>query len=253
MNFAASLPGAFAWPFRRPVRVAVWLSLSLAIAALRWMPWLPNPLRRGAGAVPLALAFAVAAAASYLFAVLRRSTHAPTESLPETFRNEVDFDHALQGLVEFLGALLVAYLPLGAFAAYATLQHPALLQDPAFRGVLFAFAAAGTLYLPMVLLLLGFSGDWRSGFNLALGVRSAVRLGSDYALCAAVFALPVATAWTLETFWVAGTVPGSGGAFAARSTASLAEFGLAIVAVRALGLLYSAREGDLGWEARRET
>ena len=252
MTFASSLPGAFAWPFRHRSRLAVWLSISLVVALARWLPW-TGRRGRGTGAAAILLGLAVAAGVAYLFAVLRRSTHAPEESLPETFKNEVDTDHALENLVEFLGACFVAYLPFLAFAGYAALFRRHYFRYEEFRAALFVLGAAGTLYLPMALLLLGFSGDWKAGFNLALGVRSAVRLGTDYALSASLFGLALIVGALVETLWVARTVPHGAEAFAARATASLAQFGLMIVAARGLGLLYLARERDLGWMAKRET
>ena len=61
-----------------------------------------------------------------------------------------------------------------------------------------ATVLAGTLYFPMALLLLGFTGDWRAGFNLPLGIRSMGRLGADYAVCVALFLGTAGLAGVLE-------------------------------------------------------
>lgn len=239
--------GALAWPFLHRVRVAILVLLPLGTAFLATFQ--PTRRRRGSVDWVLALAFALACSVSYLFAVLRRTTD-PRGPSPETFGREVDPDEALPDLLGFLGAMLIAYLPLAGLLVHAFFFTPDPLEPAAARIATGAAAVAGTLYFPMTLLMMGVAGDWRAGFNLPLGIRTIGRLGRDYLLCAGAFLATAATVFLVETLLVPSTPARSWPRFLARASGGVAEFYLAIVSMRVLGLLYLARHDRLGWAGR---
>ena len=240
---------SFAWPLASRVRLSILAALGFGLGFLRWLPWTRGAVsRRGDALLPLAFAFLVACGVSWLFGIVRRTTH-PDDRRPETFANELDKDDAWEDLLQFLGAFVVSYLPLLGFLGYA-LAHDGHAE---IRVALAATAVAGTAYFPMALLLLGSSGDWRAGFNLPLGLRSMGRLGAGYAGVVALFLAGIAVAVGLELAWVRATSTPSGEGWIARTSTSLAELYLGAVAMRALGLLYLARGDRLGWVAKNET
>lgn len=246
-SFARLCAGAFAWPFLRPVRAAILVLLPLGTALLAAFP--PRTLRRGTAGWVVALGFLLACTVSYLFAVLRRTTD-PHDPGPETFRREVDPEEALPDLLGFLGAMLIAYLPLAGLLVHAFFFTPRPLEAGEARIAAGLAGLAGTLYFPMTVMMMGVGGDWRAGFNLPLGIRSIGRLGGDYLLCAAVFVATAATILVMEALAIPATAPRSAGRFLARAGAGAAEFYLAVASMRSLGLLYMARHDRLGWAAR---
>lgn len=243
-----ALVDAFGWPLALSVRLSILGGLALAMGTLRAIPWSGRP----GSYAGIAFAFAAACAVSWLFSVVRRTTH-PEDRRPETVDREIDREDAWTNLLQFLAAAAAAYLPLAGFVAWALLNDGRPFDDPDFRVVLAALAASGTVYFPMSLLLLGYTGHWAAPFNLPLGLRSMVRLGAPYALCVAGFLAAAAAASALELGVVRHlpvlTLPG----WVARTATSLAELYLAAVAMRALGLLYLARGARLGWLARERT
>ena len=245
-SFRTLCAAAYAWPFLRRVRVAILLLLPLGIAVLGAFP--PRTVGRGTGGWAFGLAFLLACSVSYLFAVLRRTTdpHPPT---PETFGREVDPEDALPDFLGFLGALLVAYLPLGGLLVHAFFFAERPFGSWTAAAGVGTAGVAGTLYFPMTLLMMGVAGDWRAGFNLPLGLRTIGRLGGDYLLCAGAFLAAAGTIVVMELLAVPATEPRSWDRFLARTGAGVAEFYLAIVAMRVLGLLYVARHERLGWAA----
>jgi hypothetical protein len=238
-----SLVDAFAWPLGRPVRLYILAGLALAIGSLRSIP---------ATAADVALAFAAGCAVSWLFSVVRRATH-PEDRRPETLDREIDRGEAGMNLLQFLGAAAAAYLPLAGFAAYGLWYEVPLFDDPDFRVVLAALATSGTIYFPMALLLLGYTGHWAAPFNVPLGLRGMGRLGGGYALCVAGFLAAGAAAAALELGVVRRLPPLTLAGWVARTSTSWAELYLAAVAMRALGLLYLARGARLDWVARPRT
>lgn len=238
-----SVVDALAWPLGRPLRLALLAGLALAIGSLRSIP---------ATAADAALAFAAGCAVSWLFSVVRRATH-PEDRRPETFDREIDRGEAWMNLLQFLGAAAAAYLPLAGFAAWALANEGRPFDDPDFRLVLAALAGSGTVYFPMALLLLGYTGHWAAPFNLPLGLRSMRRLGGGYALCVLGFLAAAATAFVLELGVVRRLPPFTAAGWVARTATSLAELYLSAVAMRALGLLYLARGERLDWVAKPRT
>jgi hypothetical protein len=247
-SFWKALPGAFAWPFGRPLRGALLAGFAFVLGSARWLPW--TRVRPGRGTVLLLvlLAFLAACAVSYLFGIVRRTTHA--DDRPETLRNEVDPEDAWDDLRQFLGAFAVAYLPLLGFLAYALTHDGRPFRDREFCVAVGTTAVAGTSYFPMALLLLGFTGDWRAGFNLPLGLRGMRRLGAGYAGTVALFLAAAGLAALLEVAWVGRAPAFSRDGWIARVGATLVEAYLAMAAMRALGLLYVARGDRLGWVSR---
>lgn len=238
--------GTFSWPFRHRVRVAILALVPLGAAFLATFPARGWRGRAGelAGRVLL-----VACAVSYLFAVLRRTTdpHAPS---PETLAREVDLEDVPFDLLGFLGAMAVAYLPLAGLLVHAFVFTDRPLESTAAKAAAGIAGAAGTLYFPMALLMMGVGGDWRAGFNLPLGIRTIGRLGGDYLYCAGAFLATAAMIVLMEVVLVPSTAPRTWDRFLARAGAGAAEFYLAVVSMRILGLLYVARHGRLGWAAR---
>ena len=238
--FLRALPGAFAWPFQSSLRIGVLAGFAAGMAAIRSLPWFTrrNPL-------PFLFALLAAAAVSYLFGIVRRTTHA--DARPETLANELDLDDAWEDLAQFLGAFLVAYLPLLGFLGYALAHHGRPFGDADFRVALATTAVAGTAYFPMALLLLGFSGEWTAAFNLPLGLRGMARLGVDYAYVVLIFLVAAGLPALMELGWAVETPILSGAGWVARASTSFVEGYLAMAAMRALGLLYVARGDRLDW------
>ena len=245
---------SFAWPLQGRVRPLLVFGLALGLGFLRWLPWnAPGRHgRRGAGVVIFAFAFLVACAVSWLFGIVRRTTH-PDDRRPETLANEIDKDDAWEDLLQFLGAFAVAYLPLLGLLGYALARDGRPFRDLEFGVALAATALVGSVYFPMALLLLGFSGKWQAAFNFPLGLRSMRRLGGGYAATVALFLAAAGLSCLLEVGWAARTAPLTSEGWLARTTTSLAEVYLSAVAMRALGRLYVARGDRLGWVTREET
>ena len=244
----AALVDALAWPLGRAVRLYILAGLGLALGSTRWIPWSSRPGSYAA----FAFAFFAGCAVSWLFSVVRRATH-PEDRRPETVDREIDLADAGTNLLQFLGAAAAAYLPLAGFVAYALSRDVRLFGQPDFRGALAALAASGTIYFPMALLLLGYTGHWAAPFNLPLGLRSMGRLGAGYVLCVALFLAAAAAAAVLELGVVRQLPALTAAGWVARTATSLAELYAAAIAMRALGLLYMARGDRLGWIARERT
>ena len=250
--YPRALAGAFAWPLRHPVRAYIVLGLGSLLGSLRFFPWLATGRKDPGLYAAFGYAFFAGAAVSWLFAVVRRTTH-PDDRRPETVDRELDLEDAWSDLLQFLGAAAAAYLPLGGFVVYAALDEGRPFHDGDFRVALGALGVAGTIYFPMALLLLGFTGQALAAFNVPLGVRSMGRLGADYGLCVALFLAAAGAAAGLELGWVRFTPVLTWEGWLARTSSSVAELYLAAVAMRALGLLYVERGDDLGWVARPST
>lgn len=252
--FLARLPGSFAWPLTGRVRPVLVAGLALGLGFLRWLPWSTPGLqaRRGAGVVIFAFAFLVACGVSWLFGIVRRTTH-PDDLRPESFAAEIDKDDAWEDLLQFLGAFAVAYLPLLGFLGYALAQDGRPFGEREFQVALATTAVAGSAYFPMALLLLGYTGQWQAAFNVPLGLRGMGRLGAGYAVVVALFLAAAGLACLLEVGWAGRTAALTTDGWIARTSTSLVELYLAAVAMRALGLLYVARGGRLGWVSREET
>jgi hypothetical protein len=245
--YPRALAGAFAWPLRHPTRLYLLSGFGLLLGTLRVFPWVAPGRYAAAGFV-----FFCGAAVSWLFAIVRRTTH-PEDRRPETVERELDLGDAWSDLLQALAAAAAAYLPLAGFVAYALLHDGRPFQDSDFRVALGALGVAGTIYLPMALLLLGFSGRGAAAFNLPLGLRSMGRLGADYGLCVAYFLAAAALSAALELAWVRFTPLLGVQGWAARTSTSLIELYLAAVGMRALGLLYVAKGESLGWVSRPPT
>ncbi len=247
------LPGAFAWPLQGHVRPLLVLWLSFGLGFLRWLPWnVPGRHgRRGAAIVVAVFAFLVACAVTWLFGIVRRTTH-PDDLRPESFSSEIDKDEAVENLLQFLGAFAVAYLPLLGFLGYALARDGRPFGESEVRLALATAAVAGSAYFPMALLLLGYTGRWQAAFNFPLGLRSMGRLGVGYAAVVALFLAAGCVSCLLELGWAGRTTALSAEGWLARTSTSLAELYLGAVAMRALGLLYVARGDRLDWVSREE-
>jgi len=236
---------AAAYPFRRPLRAALLGGLAAGIALARYLPWSG---RRNA--LPVVFLFLVAYAVSYLFhVVIETSTE---EEYRENPLRGVDFKEALLNLAQFAGAFAVSFLPVFGLLVWALMKDGVPFEDGAFLVFLGLAALAGTTYFPMAVLLLGFTGTWVAAFNLPLGVRGIGRIGSDYWICFAFFAVLVAVSTFLEISWVGPRERLSGAGLAAFLGTTFAEVYLAVVAMRAAGRLYSLYRERLGWQAGPE-
>jgi hypothetical protein len=245
--YLRALAGAFAWPLRHPARLCLLGGLGALMGLLRALPWSGPGLYAGLG-----YGAAAGVAVSWLFAVTRRATH-PVDRHPPTPERELELGDVGSDFLQFLLATAAAYLPLAGFIVYAELYEGQPFEDADFRVALAALGVAGTIYFPMAVLLLGFSGAGAAAFNLPLGLRSMGRLGADYGLCVACFLAAAGIAAALELGWVRHTPPLSRVGWLARSWTSIVELYLAAVGMRALGLLYLHGGERLGWVSKPRT
>jgi hypothetical protein len=109
-------------------------------------------------------------------------------------------------------------------------------------------AGIGVLYYPMALMLAGFTHSSWEALNLPSGLKSIFKMPMDYLICLAFIAftfviVTVAQYVIIVTFADAPFLV----RVAISVVAQVASVYLLIVQMRAVGLLYFAREKDLGW------
>lgn len=144
--------------------------------------------------------------------------------------------------VRFVVAFGTAFLP-------AILARSLLGTEQDWRGGLCGLLAlAGMVYYPVSMLLVGFSGSWTGAFRLPTALRSMRILGADYALCcvfiAVSFGLSAAAEYGAFACYLRfGTAAG----LFISMTAVFLEVAIFAVHMRAIGLMYRARQRDLGW------
>ena len=109
-------------------------------------------------------------------------------------------------------------------------------------------AGIGVLYYPMAMMMAGFTHSAWEALNLPSGLKSIFRMPMDYLICLAFIAftfvvVTVAQVLIMVTFADAPFLVRVG----ISVVAQVASVYLLIVQMRAVGLLYYAREKDLGW------
>lgn len=124
-------------------------------------------------------------------------------------------------------------------------------EGPSMVNVLGALALAGigVAYFPMALMLSGFTQNFWEAFNFPSAVRSIGRMPLDYFICLGFFIITWVIVFVIEgfiRFHLIGDAP-----FLMKIALAIFLQGinvyLLIVQMRTVGLLYYAREKDLGW------
>ncbi len=161
----------------------------------------------------------------------------------------LDFWEVFRVYLRWALATLVCFLPAYVFfiMAATALAGPNAAVPWALVGAGLAGLVFGALYYPMAMMMVGFGHSWLEVFNLRVAIPSIARIFGDYLLCAAA----VAGSWILHTViragvrWVAkGVLPVE---IAAVAVGYVLVIYLFTMQMRAIGLLYYAREHDLGW------
>jgi hypothetical protein len=120
-------------------------------------------------------------------------------------------------------------------------------------GVLLPFAVIGLAliglaYYPMALMLAGFTHDLWQAFNFPTGLRTILKIPADYLICLGFIVGSYLAAVVIEIvlLTVARQMPLVPW-FLIMAMCRVLDTYLLIVQMRAVGLLYYAREKDLGW------
>jgi len=198
---------------------------------------------------PYLFVFAALLTASYLYRVVNEIVEG-NERTPK-LRPDA-WEDAWVDLLHYCGGLLVAFLPVWVLLLYSLVEQKGHLERRDFQVALGVCLVAGTAYLPMALLMNGFTQEFATAFNLGIGFRSIRTMGADYALCCLYF-LAGHAAWVLlEGFWVAQT-PKGWATSRVTAAAVTALFGLyvSVLQMRALGLAYRKHHAALGWSLGR--
>ena len=208
-----------------------------------------GPLR-GRDARVYLLPIAATLIARYLYRVLEETvtgSDAPPGIAPE------DWDDAWEDLVHYLGGLLVAFLPVWILLVYALFEQKGHLHRKEFQTALGVCLLLGTAYLPMALLLNGFTQRFATAFNFGVGFRGIRIMGADYALCSVLFLAGYASWLLLQYCWVSTTPPGFNGARAsAAAVTTVVGLYLGVLQMRALGKAYRRHHDALGWSLGSE-
>ena len=109
-------------------------------------------------------------------------------------------------------------------------------------------ALLGLAYYPMAIMLAGFTHDMWQVFNFPSGYRSILRMPGDYLICLGFFISGYLAVVVIELalIYVAQRMP-LGPWIAIMAMCRVLDTYLLIMQMRAVGLLYYAREKDLGW------
>jgi len=203
-----------------------------------------GPVRRRDPRLYLFAAAAVIVA-SYLYRVTEE-TVTGSERAPG-FQPD-DWEEAGHDLMRYLGGLLVAFLPVWFLLVYALMEQRDHLEQRDFRTALGVCVLVGTAYLPMALLLNGFTLRFATAFNLGVGLRGIRTMGADYAFVCIYFLIGHAAWGLLYRYWVRETPAGLNSArlTAAALTACVALY-LSVLQMRALGKMYRKHHAALGW------
>lgn len=188
--------------------------------------------------------------ASYLYRLLEE-TVSGNESAPSLKPD--DWNDIWEDLARYLGGIGVAFLPVWILLLYALFEQKGHIHRGDFQTALAVCFVLGTLYLPMALLLNGFTQKFATGFNLGAGMRAIRIMGGDYVLCALLF-LAGDLAWVaLEFAWVHATPPGFNAArAAAAAVTSFAGIYVSVLQMRFLGKAYRKHYEALGWSLGAE-
>src|SRR5262249_43123900 len=153
-----------------------------------------------------------------------------------------------EDLIHYLGGLLVAYLPVWILLLYAVFEQKGHLQRKEFQTAIGVCLLLGTAYLPMALLLNGFTQRFATAFNFGVGFRGIRIMGAAYVLCCFYFLAGHAAWLMMQVLWVSPTPPGlnSARAGAAAVTAFVGLY-LSLLQMRALGKAYRRHYDALGW------
>jgi uncharacterized membrane protein len=196
------------------------------------------------------LALAGVLIASFLYRILEE-TVSGSDRAPSLQPD--DWGDSWLELVHYLGGVAIAFLPVWILLVYSVFEQKRDLEREDFRILIGVFVLLGTLYLPMALLLNGFTQRFSTAFNFGVGFRAIRKMGADYPFCCLYF-LATHAAWViLEMFWVATTPRGFNAArvSAASGTALLGLY-LSVLQMRALGKAYRKHQDSLGWSLESE-
>ena len=191
--------------------------------------------------------FAAAAivAASYLYRVTEE-TVTGSERAPGI--QVEDWDEAGLDLMRYLGGLLVAFLPISCLLLYALMEQGEHLEKRDFQAALGICFLLGTAYLPMALLLNGFTQRFGTAFNLGVGLRGIRTMGADYAFVCIYFLTGNAAWCLLYGYWVGQTPAGINSArLTASAVTSCFALYVSVLQMRALGKMYRKHHDALGW------
>jgi hypothetical protein len=189
--------------------------------------------------------FAALLTASYLYRVVNEVVEGK-ERAPR-LRPDA-WEDAWLDLLHYCGGLLVAFLPVWVLLLYSFVEQRGHLERQDFRAALVVCLFLGTAYLPMALLMNGFTQEFATAFNLGIGFRSIRTMGADYAACCIYFLAGHAAWLLLEAVWVAQTPPGWNSArVTAAAVTSLFGLYVFVLQMRVLGLAYRRHHDALGW------
>ncbi|HTF56343.1 MAG TPA: hypothetical protein VK661_03670 [Planctomycetota bacterium] len=148
---------------------------------------------------------------------------------------------------QYFMVTLVCFGPALVVFFYSIVQHH---EDPRMSHILGAIALGflGVLYYPMALMLAGFTHDTWQLFNLPTAIRSIAKIPVDYAICLAffvgIYVVVVMLEWFLGSVAVKAPLPLW---ILLMIFIRVIDTYLVIAQMRTAGLLFYAREKDLGW------
>lgn len=158
--------------------------------------------------------------------------------------------------LRWIGITALCFLPAATAAGSALLAFSNQSTSAALGlgAGAFALLILGCFYYPMALMLAGFSHSVFAALDLPLAIASIRRIPGDYLLAALIvlvcLGLAVAAGMTAGVFWRVAPLPL---VIMAAVLHQGVQVYLAVLIMRAVGLLYYARARDLAWfEAPRE-
>ena len=243
MDTTGAAPGSgviVLYPFRN---AAGWGFLFGCTTFLALAHGLRTGLRRDASLY--LLTFSIPLIVSYLYRIVEETVgenERPPDLVPEEWQD------CLSELMHYVGAIVVAFLPILILLFYALSEEGRPLKQARFQAILAGLLFFGTLYFPMALLLNGFSRRFSTAFNFSVGVRGIGIMGWRYAACCLPFLASHAAWILLEIFYVGSTPRGLNAArLTSGAVTSFIGLYLSAVQMRTLGLLYRKYQTRLGW------
>jgi len=189
--------------------------------------------------------FAALLTASYLYRVVNEVVEG-SDRAPKLRPDE--WEDAWVDLLHYGGGLFVAFLPVWVLLLYSLVEQKGHLERKDFQVALGVCLVLGTAYLPMALLMNGFTQEFATAFNFGIGFRSIRAMGADYALCCIYFLAGHAAWILLEGFWVFQTPSGwNSSRLTAAAVTSLFGLYCSVLQMRALGAAYRKHHDALGW------
>ena len=242
-NYASMLGGTFAYPFSSSASVTVLLVGGLLFGGAMGL------LRIGGCLLLVCLMAVLGYLVAYWFNVVLESAQGKRVA-PGWPESGDLWEYAGCFLRWWLATAIVSTPAIVLFSLWLAeaeqARSAAVLAHPAFIGFFIA-ALAGTIYYPMALMLAAFGGTWWAPFNLKAGLSAIARLRSDYFLCVFYFVATVAVEMAVEGALVRAVGTQGWLPIAVRVGAAWLTFTMYVVQMRALGLLYYAREKELDW------